>query len=87
MKKLVFTALVVVGISGAAMANTAKGIEKVVISNENKVEVAVFQGPGENEGVATQCQDMAIDVYEHEIGSGADDLTLLNALMAMCELK
>ena len=76
-----------VAFSGAAMANTGEVKEDVVLSNENKVEAAVTQGPGDNEGVATPCEDFAITIYEYVLATynpGGEDLDLLNALIANC---
>jgi hypothetical protein len=86
MKKLVFTALAVLAFSGAAIANTGEVKEDVVFSNENKVEAAVVQGPGDNEGEATPCENMALDFYELiiSIEGGEDDLDLLNDLLGTC---
>jgi hypothetical protein len=86
MKKMIFTALSVVAFSGAAMAKTAEVKEDVVFSNENKVEAAVGQGPGDNEGTATPCQESAILLYESIINGGEDKPLLLNALMGLCML-
>ncbi|MBQ0907301.1 hypothetical protein KBJ98_01140 [Flavobacterium sp. F-328] len=86
MKKMIFTALAVVAFSGAAMANTGEVKEDVVFSNENKVEAAVVQGPGDNEGTATPCQESAIIIYESIVKDGPDRPDLLNALMGLCML-
>lgn len=68
-----------VAFSGVAMANTAEVKELTALNN--KVQTFVI------EEQATPCQDLAIDIYEREIGSGDDDLTLLNDLMSMCQLN
>lgn len=86
MKKMIFTALSVVAFSGAAMAKTAEVKEDVVFSNENKVEAAVVQGPGDNEGTATPCQESAIIIYESIVKDGPDKPLLLIALMGLCML-
>ena len=84
MKKLVFSALAVVAFSGVVLANTAGVNGKVVTMSENKVEILVVQGPGDNEGTATPCEDKALDFYEVIIADGEDNLTLLNELISAC---
>jgi hypothetical protein len=84
MKKLVFTALAVVAFSGVAMANTVEVKEAVVINNEVKAEKANLEGSVGNDGEATECENIALDFYEVIIGDGADNIDLLNELIAAC---
>ena len=74
--RLLFSAVAVLAFNGVAMANSQEG--KLVSVFEENNAIALVQ--------ATPCQDLAIDIYESKIGNGPDDLTFLNALMAMCHL-
>ena len=69
MKKLVFTALAVVAFSGIAMANTAE-----VKTSSLKVEQVEEK----------TCKEKAVDIYEGIIGTGSDNLALLNDLIGLC---
>jgi hypothetical protein len=71
MKKLLFSALMVVAFNVAANA------ENVEVKNTLLKTEAVQQRQQD-------CEQNAINVYEYVIGGGADDLALLNALIGMC---
>ncbi|MBF4466837.1 hypothetical protein [Flavobacterium sp. LC2016-12] len=71
MKKVLFTALMVVAFNAAA---NAKNVE--VKNTLLKTEVVQQQEQA--------CEQRAIDVYESIIGGGADNISLLNALIGLC---
>ena len=69
MKKLVFTALAVVAFSGAAMAKTEE--VKTNLLNIEQVKEKT-------------CEEKAVDIYEGVVGTGPDNLALLNDLIGLC---
>ena len=80
MKKLFFTAIALVAFSGISMASTIE-IEKSV--EVTKPSVIVCEERKQN------CEEAAVSLHEIIIGNGADNLVLLNQLIALChpELK
>jgi hypothetical protein len=71
----------VVAFSFAAMANTGEGIEKVVISSDNKVEILV-----------EDCQTKAINYIDNEYDKDGthtprENHDALNAYLAGCQGK
>ncbi|BDB57163.1 hypothetical protein SHINM13_14590 [Flavobacterium ammonificans] len=84
--KKTFLSLGFVLISSFAMANTIEVKEEVVVNNLSKSKIVVVQGPGDNEGIATPCENMALDFYELLVflDGGKDDIDLLNNLLSAC---
>ncbi|MBG6060312.1 hypothetical protein IWX83_000075 [Flavobacterium sp. CG_9.1] len=64
-----FTALAVVAFNGVAMAKT----EEVKTNSLNVEKVA-----------EKTCEEKAVDIYEGVMGSGSDNLALLNDLIGLC---
>lgn len=71
MKKLLFSALMVLAFNAAANAENVE-VKKTLLKTE------VVQQREQD------CEQNAINVYEYVIGSGADNLDLLNALIGLC---